>query len=79
MTQKKIMDDGGVNKRYVDAVAELAVRIATALHPGDPDAIARYALGLVTCGNLGCLAGPDYPRELETADEAYDDLMRNEL
>jgi hypothetical protein len=70
-------------ERMGDMVANIVTAVATAAYPDDPEQAAAFALASIDrIYGLPAAqaepAGPDYPRELETADEAAAELMEQE-
>lgn len=66
-----------MDERFLRHTAAMIVSVAAASNMGDPQAIAEHALAMaldIDVDGLDEPAGPDYPRELETADEAAAEL-----
>ena len=63
-----------MDERFLDHTAAMIVSVAAASNMGDPQAIAEHALAMALDIDIDEPAGPDYPRELETAGEAAQEL-----
>ena len=63
---------------FAEHTAEMIVSVAQAANEGDPQAIAEHALAMALDIGEDEPAGPDYPPELETADEAATELAEIE-